>query len=68
MLGLIHDIHEDPDQVVAIRLALVPPQPRIVCVSVDTAPNCCSKSSRVSAARSSGTGWPSLNRSGSRIS
>src|SRR5688572_29677820 len=40
----------------------------MVCVSADTAPNCCSSSARVSAISSSGTAWPSLNRSGRRIS
>src|ERR1700733_11443170 len=36
--------------------------------SEDTAPKCCSNSTNVSAIRESGTGWPPLNRSGSRSS
>src|SRR5437016_14329752 len=42
--------------------------PRIVCVSEETAPNCCRSSRIVSANKSSGTGLPSLNRCGRRIS
>ncbi len=41
---------------------------RMICVSADIAPKYCSNSSNLSATRSSGTGWPPLDRSGSRIS
>src|SRR5262245_60082842 len=40
----------------------------MICVSDETAPNRCRSSSNVSATSSSGTGCPSLNRRGSRIS
>ena len=42
--------------------------PRLVCVSHETAPNRSRSSSSVSAINSSGTGRPSLNRRGRRIS
>ena len=44
MFGLVSDIHEDPDQVIAVRLALVPPQTADRLRLDDTAPNCCSNS------------------------
>src|SRR5262245_19018435 len=40
----------------------------MIWVSEETAPNRCSSSTSVLAIRVSGTGWPSLNRSGSRSS
>src|SRR5437762_460401 len=40
----------------------------MACVSDDTAPKRCSSSSNVSPISSFGIGWPSLNRSGRRIS
>src|SRR5262245_49008433 len=43
-------------------------KPRMICVSDDTAPKRCRKSSSVSPSNESGTGWPSLNRSGRRNS
>src|SRR5437867_4581624 len=42
--------------------------PWMICVSHETAPKRCSSSSRVSVINSRGTGWPSLNFNGSRIS
>src|SRR5262249_56566179 len=42
--------------------------PRITCVSAETDPKRCRISRSVSPTSSSGTGWPSLNRRGSRIS
>src|SRR5439155_14810437 len=40
----------------------------MICVSDETAPNCFSNSSNVSVTSASGTGCPSLNRRGRRIS
>src|SRR4051812_9978188 len=64
----IRDVDKHADQVIAVDLPLMMPRPADRLGFTRHGPNCCLRSNSVSPISSSGTGWPSLNRSGRRIS